>query len=178
MPRAKKLPGTAADSRNGMRVELAPAGRLKRFGLPRDRPWQPESPRAWRALWDDQVSAAWTSADRPVLLMLIDAFDRRVRFLRKADAEPIVAGSMGQQVEHPGYAVAAGQYQVVKDCLAQLGAGPLNRAKLGYTIGEARKTLADLAAGYPGGSDYEDEPDPRLADRLVVSGEVITDDPA
>jgi hypothetical protein len=66
-------------------------------------------------------------------------------------------------VESPGYAIAAGQYTVVKDCLAQLGAGPLNRAKLGYSIGVARLTMADVnrefmtemaAAGA--------EPDPRL----------------
>ena len=51
----------------------------------------------------------------------------------------------------------------MKDCLAQLGAGPLNRAKLGYSIGVARLTMADVnrefmtemaAAGA--------EPDPRL----------------
>lgn len=165
MPRAKKPAGTAADPRNGQRLELPAQDGLKRFSLPRDRTWQPESPRAWRALWDDRVSSAWTSADKPVLLMLIDAFDRRVRFLRDADAEPIVAGSMGQQVEHPGYAIAAGQYTVVKDCLAQLGAGPLNRAKLGYTIGAARLTLDDLNARFASDTAAAREPDPRLDPR-------------
>jgi hypothetical protein len=49
---------------------------------------------------------------------------------------------------------------VVRDCLAQLGAGPLNRARLGYSIGAARLTLADLAARIA--EDPPDEPDPRL----------------
>lgn len=162
MPRTKKAAGTAVDSRNGRRMELPVQGRLERFALPR-RPegWQPESPRAWRALWDDEVSTAWTSADRPVLLMLVDAYDRRVRFLREADAKPVVKGSMGQPVENPGYAVAAGQYAVVKDCLAQLGAGPLNRARLGYTIGAAAKvTLEQLNAQMM--AEVDQEPDPRL----------------
>jgi P27 family predicted phage terminase small subunit len=164
MPRAKKAAGTAADKRNGARLELPAAGQLRKFGLPR-RPegWQPESGRAWRALWDDAVSSAWTSADRPVLLMLVDAFDRRVRMLRDADADPVVKGSQGQPVEHPAYAVAAGQYQVVKDCLAQLGAGPLNRARLGYSIGAAKLTLMDLARQAPGNLDQL-YPDPRLVE--------------
>lgn len=165
MPRTKKPQGQAADRRNGRRLVLPGGSGLKRFGLPR-RPegWQPETPRAWRALWDDEVSSAWTSADRPVLLMLVDAYDRRVRFLRDADADPVVKGSMGQPAEHPGYAVAAGQYTVVKDCLAQLGAGPLNRAKLGYSIGAARLTMDQVNAQFLAEFDERgDDEDPRLA---------------
>jgi len=179
MPVAKRPAGTTADPRNGMRRELsARPARLARFPLPERRTRDRLTRLAWDAWWSDPVSECWTVGDKPILFELADAYDRRVKALRKAGEDPIVPGRNDQPVASPWYAIAQHAYEAVQDAYKQLGFGPLNRNRLGLMILTERKTLADLAAGYPGGSDYEDEPDPRLADRVVVSGEVIADDPA
>lgn len=163
MARTKREAGTTLDRRNGRRAELPAEGTLRKFSLPRDREWQPETPRMWRAIWSDNVARAWTPGDRPILEMLADAYDRRVRALRDADADPIVPGSMNQPAENPLYAVAAAQYPVVRDCLAQLGLGALNRSRLGYIMVSERLTLQELNRRYmdePGAI----EPDPRIVE--------------
>jgi P27 family predicted phage terminase small subunit len=168
MPRAKKAPGTAVDSRNGARAGVA-AARLKKFALPRrppvtdpqtgelrERPWLLETKRAWDALWKDEaLSAVLTAADRPLLLRWADALDRAQRHLELGDADPIAKGSMGQAVESPHYGIADSAVKVAQACEAQLGIGALNRARLGITILAERRSLLDLAAAYPGDAPGE-----------------------
>lgn len=174
---AKRLAGSTADPRNGMRHELSvhPA-RLARFPLPDRRTRDRLTRLAWDAWWSDPVSEAWTVGDKPILIELADAYDRRVKALRKAEEDPIVPGRNDQPVASPWYSIAEQAYQAVQDAYKQLGFGPLNKSRLGLMILTERKTLADLAAGYPGGSDYEDEPDPRLDDPQVIAGEIIREE--
>ena len=162
MPRTKKAAGQAVDRRNGRRAELEVAGGgLERFELPSRRPaWLAASREAWDGAWMDPIRQAWTLGDRPILLRWIDALDRAVRMLRRADASPVTKGSMGQLVEHPFYATAARAIAVAEKCEAQLGFGALNRERLGFTIASARKTMAEVNALYLDGGD-DDEPDPR-----------------
>lgn len=162
MPRTKKPAGHAVDPRNGRRAELVlpDGGRLERFDLPPRRPpWTAESRLAWEGAWADPVAAAWTVADRPLLLRWIDAMDRAARALRRADRKPVVVGGNGQITEHPSYGTAKAQLAVAERCEQQLGFGALNRAKLGLTITEGKKSLAELNREF---MDALHEPDPDL----------------
>ena len=162
MPRTKKPAGTAADKRNGRRLEIA-ASSLARFALPkRGRPYGLETRKAWTALWSDPVASALTPVDRPVLLRWADAVDRAAWALDRADAEPIATGSMGQAVESPYYGIADKALKVAQACEAQLGVGALNRARLGIAILAERASLEDLNAKIMEGGGGEDESDPRL----------------
>jgi hypothetical protein len=174
---AKRLAGTTVDRRNGMRHELAgrPA-RLARFPLPDRRTRDRLTRTAWDAWWSDPVSEAWTVGDKPILIELADAYDRRVRALRKAEEDPIVAGRNDQPVASPWYAIAEHAYAAVQDAYRQLGFGALNRSRLGLMILAEQRTLADLNAGFDL-KEYGDEPDPRLADPALVIGTVIKPDP-
>jgi hypothetical protein len=137
------------------------AGKLERFELPSRRPaWLAESRAAWDGAWADPISQAWTAADRPILLRWIDAVDRAMRCLRRADRKPVVIGGNTQVTEHPSYGTAARSITTAEKCEAQLGFGALNREKLGFTIATARQSLADLNARLAG--DDNDEPDARL----------------
>jgi hypothetical protein len=172
MPRTKKAPGTAVDSRNGRRTEIA-ASSLARFALPKRTigadavtgaaipvPWRLETRKAWAALWADPVASALTPVDRPVLLRWADALDRAARCLELADADPIAKGSMGQAVESPHYGIADKAIRVAQACEAQLGVGALHRARLGIAIVEGRQSLMDLNARIAQASGDDDD-DPR-----------------
>ena len=163
MPRTKKAAGQAVDSRNGRRLVLdgdVSAG-LAYFSLPPRSPaFLASSVEAWEAVFTDPIAQAWTVADKPILLRWIDAVDRAVRALRRADRTPVVKGAYDQLTEHPSYATAARALAVAEKCEQQLGFGALNRERLGFTIASARKTMAEVNALYLEGGD-DDEPDPR-----------------
>lgn len=159
MPRTKKPAGQAVDRRNGRRAELtlADGGQLERFELPPRRPaWTVETRQAWDGAWLDPVHAAWTAGDRPILLRWADSIDRAARALRRADRKPVVVGGNGQITEHPSYGTAKAALATAERCEQQLGMGALNRAKLGFTITEARKSLEDLNAALAGDDDDDD----------------------
>ena len=149
MARAKRPAGTTADPRNGHRHELSVRpDRLARFPLPDRRTRDRLTRMAWDAWWADPVSEAWTVGDRPILVELADAYDRRVRALRKAEEDPIVPGRNEQPVASPWYAIAEHAYQAVQDAYRQLGFGALNRSRLGLMILTEKRTLDQLNADF------------------------------
>jgi hypothetical protein len=161
MPRTKKAAGTAVDTRNGRRTEIA-ASSLKRFALPvrkEGRAWVPEVRKAWTALWADPVATALTPVDRPVLLRWAEALDRAAWALGEADADPVMPGHAGQPVESPYYGIADKALRVAAQCEAQLGVGALNRARLGIALISERLSLADLNERIMNsGGDDDDDP--------------------
>lgn len=178
MPRARRPAGTTVDRRNGYRHELsARPGRLARFPLPDRRTRDRLTRLAWDAWWADPVSECWTVGDKPILVELADAYDRRVKALRKAEEDPIVPGRNDQPVASPWYGIAEHAYGAIQDAYQQLGFGALNRSRLGLMILTERKTLADLNMEFATMS-FDDEPDPRLddprlSDPRVVAGTVV-----
>jgi hypothetical protein len=162
VPRTKKAPGTAADPRNGRRAELTvAAGGLERFELPSRRPaWLAASRDAWERAWADPIHQAWTAADGTILLEWIDALDRAMRSNRRGDRKPVVVGGNGQVTEHPSYGTATRSAALADKRAQTLGLGALNRERLGFTVGQARKSLAELNAMLNDDAD-DDERDPR-----------------
>jgi hypothetical protein len=164
IPRAKKPPGTAVDSRNGQRVAL-PSVALAKFGLPRradDTKYDLRTQRMWKALWDDdRLAAALSPVDRELLIRWAESVDDAVKARIRAWESPIAKGSMGQEVESPFFGIAAKALATAERCEAQIGVGALNRARLGIAILAEARSLADLSAAFPGDGGG-DERDPRL----------------
>jgi terminase small subunit-like protein len=164
MPRAKKLPGQAADPRNGQQVAL-PAAPLAKFGLPRRSDglkYDVRTQRMWRALWDDaRLAAALSPVDRELVIRWAQGVDDWIKALESARLDPVTKGSMGQEVASPYFAIAAQALAVAERCEQQIGIGALNRARLGIAILAEARSLRDLSDGFPGpGGDGE--PDPRV----------------
>lgn len=162
MPRAKKLPGQAADPRNGQQLVLAAGERLAKFALPKradGKPYDLRTRRLWSAYWaDERLSAVTVPADREVLIRWAQSTDDAITALALAWAAPIAKGSMGQDVKSPYFDIANQALAEVARCERQLGIGPVNRSRLGFAIVAEARGLADLAAAYPGDAN---EPDPR-----------------
>ena len=163
MPRTKKPAGQAVDRRNGRRAELESAGGpLAKFTLPKrtdGRPYDARTRGMYAALWADPVSSALALVDREIVIRWALAVDNWIKALVNADASPIATGSMGQEVPSPWFGIAKQHLDVATECERQIGVGALNRARLGFTIASARKSMEELNAMLEGG---DDEPDPRL----------------
>jgi phage terminase small subunit len=167
MPRHKKPPGTAVDSRNGQRdalVDEPVSGALAPFDPPAglcDAAYE-----AWRDFWADRPALLMTPASRTVLRRWIDALDRYLRMTADADKEPISHGSTGQPIINPLYKVAEQARSVMEACERQLGIGGLNASSLGLAAIQERKSLHELNKSYGGpndnGNPSEDDDDPRI----------------
>jgi len=164
MPRVRKLPGQAVDSRNGQQSVLPAAVPVPRIPAPRrpdGNPLERHTRAVWKAYWDDErLPSLLLPADRDMVIRWGLAVDDAVKAHALAWTSPLASGSMGQQVKSPYFEIRAMALAELAECERQLGIGPLNRSKLGYTILAEQKQLQDLSADFPGGDS--DEPDPRL----------------
>jgi hypothetical protein len=163
MPRTKKPAGTAVDRRNGRRAELA-LGPVLEVDLPRPREsYQPLALSAWDGYWSQPVAATVTEADLMIAWAWIDAYDHAMVMRSQADAEPVVTGSMGQQVANPLYQVANASMSLAMQCAKQLGIGGKNRADLGLALfaGQQAAFAAGQQADPEGEGEDDDEDDPR-----------------
>jgi hypothetical protein len=163
VPRAKKLPGHAVDSRNGQRAAL-PAQPLPRFALPKRSDgleYDLRTRRMWKSLWDDErLSSVLSPVDRELVVRWAQAVDDQIKALVKAREDPVTTGSMGQEVPSPYFAIARQSEASAVTSEAQIGIGALNRARLGVALLTEQASLAALAGQFPGGGG--DERDPRL----------------
>jgi P27 family predicted phage terminase small subunit len=109
--------------------------------------WLKTTRDAWVVLWDHNLTGAYEPTDLPALRRLFDLRDQRARFERAVASRPLVEGSQGQQVLNPlARQVSAldGEIRALED---RFGLTPAARLRLGITLGEAAKTLADLQRG-------------------------------
>jgi len=167
VPRTKKAAGTAVDSRNGRRADLAVVAGT-RFDPPEN--ISDETLAFWDTYWDDRVAQVQTPVDKVILTRWITELDRYFKLLRIADAEPIVEGSQGQPVENPAYATAHRSLAAVQYCEKQLGIGPLHRSALGIAVIAEKKSLDDMNRAYGGGTDAGPRPVEAVDPRRVIEG--------
>jgi len=165
LPRAPKPAGTAVDPRNGQRAALPAVVSLKRFALPRRSDgldYDLRTRRMWKALFDDErLSAVLSPADRELVIRWAQGVDDQIKALAKAREDPTTTGSMNQEVASPYFAIAKQAEATAVECERQIGIGALNRARLGLAILAERKSLLDLAAGFPGDGGEGRYADPR-----------------
>ncbi|MGH8575597.1 MAG: P27 family phage terminase small subunit [Gammaproteobacteria bacterium] len=170
MPRTKKAAGTTADPRNGRSAELQPVPRARVPNFPGGlRTLKRVSTRElWTAYWNDVISGLVQECEVHLVVRWVRNIDRYRVLMDAGDAEPIVAGSMGQLRENPAYGLALKLEASIRADEAQLGFGPKNRAALGIALVTA-KGLDAMNRRYGGedaGSDgAPEEEDPR---RLTV----------
>jgi hypothetical protein len=161
MPRTKKPAGTAADPRNGRRVELATSEAVRTPDIDLSS-FLPTTRGLWQAYWADVAASTQTPADLMWALVWIESVDDYWRKKAAADLEPIVEGSMGQSVANPLYAVANASLQAAERAAKQMGVGAKNRADLGVTLLQERVTLDSINARFAeqeaAGDDADDDP--------------------
>lgn len=166
MPRTKKPAGATVDARNGRRVEVATPGAAGPPAINR-RALLTRSRDMWDSYWADGAAVTQTAADEMFARIWIEGYDDYLRKKAEADKQPMVKGSMGQQVANPLYAVAEGSLKNAMTAARQLGIGAKNRADLGMAIVAEAQTLAAVNAKYRTtsvGRDDDDD-DPRLIGR-------------
>lgn len=123
----------------------------------------PEAPREflnvtkiqWEAYWHSPLAeVVEVGTDLPAIhryFWLLDEMERSRREFRK---ERLVEGSKGQPVMNPLAKQINAMASEARQLEDRLGLTPKSRAHLGVTLGEARKSLADLNAEL--GRDVED----------------------
>lgn len=164
MPRAKKPPGQAVDTRNGARLSLVASASPAVPGVPK----APlglglDELRQWDAFWASPQAQLLLETEHIIVTRYVDALQRYRHATELGDANPVTQGSQGQDVESPYYSIAEKALKTAERCEAQLGIGPMARMKLGVQVGEASRSLAELNAALMGGGASDDDgADPRV----------------
>lgn len=173
MPRPKKPAEVRQRAKDGHRE-----GDVGLVVVPLEQPLlQPDPPKQWLARSKEQWAAFWLSplaqlvlpVDVPAVERLFSAYDRLARAEAVYRKQPIVEGSMGQQVLSP---MAGEMHALAKEITTledRLGVTPLARLKLGVKFGEARQALGD-AWDVSDELDVADDPRLRAVDVDVAEG--------
>jgi hypothetical protein len=166
MPRTKKPAGTAVDTRNGRRADALDLGPPIEVELPRTRDeYHPLALAAWDGYWSQAIAATVTEADLMIAHTWIEAYDDALVKQGLADRQPLVTGSMGQQVANPLYGIAQARMTLAMQCARQLGIGGRNRTDLGLALLAAHRAGAIGAPADDEEDDIDDidDDDPRRA---------------
>jgi hypothetical protein len=105
---------------------------------------------AWNAFWDDRQGQLMTPASKNVLLRWVDALNRYMIFIRRADMDPIIETGVNNTslTINPAYRIASEALRTVEWCERQLGIGTLHATSLGLAaIAEAR-SITELNERY------------------------------
>lgn len=98
--------------------------------------WADEVQQAWGELASSPLAQHYRPTDLPSLRRLFDLRDRLISAQRKFDEDPVVAGSMGQQVMSP-WAVEVHRLEAeIQKLEDRFGLTPLSRLRLGVTYEE------------------------------------------
>lgn len=122
-------------------------------------PWPPppgisdEALAVWNAIFAEPQAHGFTAADAVILERYIRAFDAWQIAMSNIELEPLVVGSMGQQVANPLMGWAKSREAEMEKCERQLGIGLRNRTDLGIAVAQGRLTAAQLNAMTPAGGD-------------------------
>lgn len=168
MPRTKKAPGTAADSRNGRQVALPGIVRDKVPAQPRGLK-HPYSKALWRKYWGDVISNLVAESEIMIVERWIKNVDRYRTLIDRTDDSPTVStytenGELHMIRKNPSFDMAVKIDAMIRLDEAQIGYGPKNRAALGISVIQQAASLAEMNKKYGGNNDAPNaEPtDPRL----------------
>lgn len=170
MPRTKKAPGQAADTRNGRQVALPGIVRDKVPAQPRGLK-HPYSKALWRKYWSDVISNLVAESEIMIVERWIKNVDRYRTLIDRTDDSPTVTtytedGDVHMIRKNPSFDMAVKIDAMIRLDEAQIGYGPKNRAALGISVIQQAASLADMNQRYGGkdGAPTESSPvDPRLA---------------
>ena len=101
----------------------------------------------WEDFWNsDLASAIDTKSDQSAVYRLATLIDERERIYKQAKKDRLVVGSQGQVVLNPLYSAMLKLDAEIRQLEDRIGMNPKARVSLGISIGQAKKTLADLNA--------------------------------
>lgn len=116
----------------------------------------------WNAYWSSELAAAThADTDLPSFRRLAQNYTLINKLRRATEREPLVEGSMGQPVAHPGFAVLARVEAETRQLEDRFGCNPKARLNLGLKLGQVVRQLDELSWET---DDDNDEPDPRIID--------------
>ena len=101
----------------------------------------------WEDFWNsDLATAIDTKSDQSAVYRLATLIDERERIYKQAKKDRLVVGSQGQVVLNPLYSAMLKLDAEIRQLEDRIGMNPKARVSLGISIGQAKKTLADLNA--------------------------------
>jgi len=101
----------------------------------------------WEDFWNsDLASAIDTKSDQSAVYRLATLIDERERVYKQAKKDRLVVGSQGQVVLNPLYSAMLKLDAEIRQLEDRIGMNPKSRVSLGISIGQAKRTLADLNA--------------------------------
>jgi len=164
MPRRPR-PQHLRANRERLDIGLVPVrGGLTAEGPPAPRGLLRITRRAWADYWTSPLAGlVETRTDLMALRRLFLFYDEHERSLTAYRKERLVPGSMGQQRRNPIMgAVAPSDILALED---RFGLSPRSRLELGVILGDAARSLADLAD-----LDEPDDDDFLDPSRVIVDG--------
>lgn len=142
----KPKPGPKAgkqNERSAAVVELVPAESVPD---PRDW-WTADVLGQWPGWWQSDAAGLWRDADRLLVFRLADLLARADLLQQEADLAPIVEGSQGQPIVHPGYRAALALQGEARQLEKELGLTPASRLGLGLAAQSVKqRSLQDLGS--------------------------------
>jgi P27 family predicted phage terminase small subunit len=112
---------------------------------PPDRSWLAPTKRDWLTFWSEPICQLVQDADLPALRRLFTLYDERGRLQAEYRKQRMTTGSTGQLVVNPAAAAIASLDTRIKELEAQFGMTPASRLRLGITLGEAARSLEQMA---------------------------------
>ena len=101
----------------------------------------------WEDFWNsDLATAIDTKSDQSAVYRLATLIDERERIYKQAKKDRLVVGSQGQVVLNPLYSAMLKLDAEIRQLEDRMGMNAKARVSLGISIGQAKKTLADLNA--------------------------------
>ena len=113
--------------------------------------WLPASKGDWLAYWQSPLATALLPAtDEPAVRRLFGLRDERERMMRGIGSDRVVQGFNGQPRANPLYAQVAAFDNEIRQLEDRLGLNPMARLRLGISLGEAQRSLPQIAAAVNG----------------------------
>ena len=161
MPRQKKPDPKRRNKPKAPDLRLVPyAGNIPKQPAGLDKPTR----KFWDTYWSSDLAAvAQADIDLPAFGRLAEGYTQLNRLSRAILKSPIVKGSQGQPVMHPGYRIRSALEAEVRGLEDRFGCNPKARLALGIQLGQVHRQLDDLSGELTSDDDDEDE-DPRLID--------------
>jgi len=113
--------------------------------------WLAESKAEWQGFWTSPLSSALLPVtDEPAVRRLFGLRDERERMMRGIRKARLVPGARGQPRANPLYAQLASFDSEIRQLEDRIGLTPQARLKLGISLGEAQRSLAQIAEAVNG----------------------------
>ena len=113
---------------------------------------------AWNRFWKSQVGRVLdVEIDLPAVTRLHSLMDERERAYRAYRRKRMIRGSTGQPVVNPMIRVVHDCDKEIRQMEDRLGKTIRSRAQIGFVMGEAAKSLADLNRMLNGDESENDE---------------------